>query len=233
MNKTLIELMLEANVEWPEGAEFAAQDSDDNRVYYYHSAPIGRTPEGRVWWLAGHATMPPVKLGETAKDQYKYISRAEYQAAQDKSERDRVFGYSDETIDVDEAPEQSNDKEMTIEQKIKDMVFHQESIARYQEQIKGNQAVVDKLSAEITADLAALGWGERVVEPESVITDWRDLREGDIIECIGESWPDELINRLATVKRIDTSDDELGILAYYKNTCDWGCEFKFISRPSK
>ena len=33
--KHLIELMIEAGVKWPEGAEFAAQDKNDNRVHFY------------------------------------------------------------------------------------------------------------------------------------------------------------------------------------------------------
>lgn len=231
MNKTLIELMLEANVEWPEGAEFAAQDGRDKLLFFSARKPTLRALDDV--WKMDTSGFDLEYIGELASDWREYITRTEYEAAQDKAERDRIFGYKDEAIDEGETPEQEKDKEMTIEQKIKDMVFHQESIARYQEQIGANQTIVDNLSAEIAADLAALGWGERVAEPELVITDWRDLREGDIIVCIGESWPDELINRLATVKRIDTSDDELGILAYYKNICDWGCEFKFISRPSK
>ena len=233
MNKTLIELMLEANVEWPEGAEFAAQDSDDNRVFYYHSAPIGRTPEGSVWRAVGHAAISSVKLGETAKDQYKYISREEYEAAQDKAERDRIFGYADEAIDEGETPEQEKDKEMTIEQKIKDMVFHQESIARYQEQIGANQTIVDNLSAEIAADLAALGWGEQPNGCAGVleITDWRQLKVGDIIEPLS-NWDEQPVRgHQHEVTMIDRNDPDLPILIDY-NGGVWGRDFKFISRPS-
>ena len=37
--KHLIELMIEANVKWPDGAEYAAQDKRSNRVYFYVTKP--------------------------------------------------------------------------------------------------------------------------------------------------------------------------------------------------
>ena len=37
--KHLIELMIEAGVEWPKGAEYAAQDKRDNKVYFFNSKP--------------------------------------------------------------------------------------------------------------------------------------------------------------------------------------------------
>ena len=37
--KHLIELMIEACVEWPDGAEYAAQDKCDNKVYFFNSKP--------------------------------------------------------------------------------------------------------------------------------------------------------------------------------------------------
>ena len=37
--KHLIELMIEAGVEWPDGAEYAAQDKADDRVYFFFDKP--------------------------------------------------------------------------------------------------------------------------------------------------------------------------------------------------
>ena len=37
--KHLIELMIEAGVKWPDGAEYAAQDKRDNKVYFFNSKP--------------------------------------------------------------------------------------------------------------------------------------------------------------------------------------------------
>ena len=37
--KHLIELMIEAGVKWPDGAEYAAQDKADDRVYFFFDKP--------------------------------------------------------------------------------------------------------------------------------------------------------------------------------------------------
>ena len=43
--KHLIELMIEAGVKWPEGAEYAAQDKYDNTVYFFKDKPNVYTGE--------------------------------------------------------------------------------------------------------------------------------------------------------------------------------------------
>lgn len=145
MKKTLLELMLEADVKWPEGAEFAAQDKKNKRVYFFTVKPKCQASCGR-WHDAGVISGSGVELPALCRNWHQTIvTREQYEAA--KSERDAEIATPFGMVNK------------TIEQKIKDMVFHQESIARYQEQIEDNQAVVDKLRAEITSDLAALGWG--------------------------------------------------------------------------
>ena len=231
----LIDLMVKENVQWPEGAEYAAQGNDKN-VFYYLTAPYRFATRNELLAPRGmvHSADGKLLLDELASDWLEYVTRTEYEAAQDKAERDRIFGYADEAIDEGETPEQEKDKEMTIEQKIKDMVFHQESIARYQEQIKDNQAIVDKLHAEVTADLAALGWGEQPAgdDGELGITDWRDLRVGDVIwlqECCvpeGEYVVDDI-----------TPDDEYQPLRVVVSVDGWWPAikintWKFIRRPS-
>ena len=37
--KHLIELMIEADVKWPDGAKYAAQDKCDNQVYFFNDKP--------------------------------------------------------------------------------------------------------------------------------------------------------------------------------------------------
>ena len=49
--KHLIELMIEAGVKWPEGAEYAAQDKDDKRVHFYKNGrPSCYSGDGQ--WMA-------------------------------------------------------------------------------------------------------------------------------------------------------------------------------------
>ena len=49
--KHLIELMIEAGVKWPEGAEYAAQDKVDKRVHFYKNGKPERW-NGDGQWLA-------------------------------------------------------------------------------------------------------------------------------------------------------------------------------------
>lgn len=143
MKKTLLELMIEADVKWPEGAEFAAQDRDDNACHFYNEKPKLLTGFG-IWDGDYHSYW--VALTSLCHNWHQAIvTREQYEAAQ--------------VGQTNKLPTTCGETNKTIEQKIKDMVFHQESIARYQEQVEANQAVVDNLRAEIAADLAALEWG--------------------------------------------------------------------------
>ena len=51
--KHLIELMIEAGVKWPVGAEYAAQDKCDNQVYFFKNKPKVYTGETHYCALLG------------------------------------------------------------------------------------------------------------------------------------------------------------------------------------
>ena len=51
--KHLIELMIEAGVEWPEGAEYAAQDKTTNDLCFYRSKPVRRARFKDEWRPSG------------------------------------------------------------------------------------------------------------------------------------------------------------------------------------
>ena len=79
MSKTLLQLMLENEMEWPSGALFAAQDGDDSNVFWYMDAPYKSAPKNRAWrcriWNFGSAK----KLRELASDyRTKIIDKSEY-----------------------------------------------------------------------------------------------------------------------------------------------------------
>lgn len=48
MRKQLIELMKEAGIKWPEGAEYATQDKETNKVYFHVYYPAVNKGDG-VW----------------------------------------------------------------------------------------------------------------------------------------------------------------------------------------
>lgn len=70
----LIDLMRQAGVQWPEGAEYAAQDGDDGRVFFFSKEPTRR--EGvEVWdWFGCLQTGSKLQL-DVAEDWTTPISR--------------------------------------------------------------------------------------------------------------------------------------------------------------
>jgi hypothetical protein len=103
---------------------------------------------------------------------------------------------------------------------------------------------------EIVVRLAELGWGAPrgpMVQGEPVvtldtpldITDWRNLRPGDIIECLPNDgyWEGWIVGTEAVVLDVELRDYEgdLPIKAGIEGAegrYSWGNEFRFISRPS-
>lgn len=64
------------------------------------------------------------------------------------------------------------------------------------------------------------------------ITDWRDLRVGDVIEAANGGWMQHNIGASAVVNGIDGSDPSRPIRALFNDeAADWGRKFKFIRRP--
>lgn len=100
---------------------------------------------------------------------------------------------------------------------------------------------------EVCVRLAELGWGAprvAAVAGEPVVTldtpldmtDWRNLRPGDIIECVADDgdWEKWIVGTEAVVVDIEPGDYEgyLPIKAGTEDHYSWGNEFRFISRPS-
>lgn len=92
----------------------------------------------------------------------------------------------------------------------------------------------------IVVRLAELGWGApraATAPDESIdITDWRDLRPGDIIEPLnGCGWVPSVLGKEARVIAMEQSAymGDLPILAVNESGFqDWGDKFRFIRRPS-
>ena len=51
MKKPLIQLMKEAGLGWPEGANYAAQDKKDNKIVFYKKRPSKPNKDGDVWFF--------------------------------------------------------------------------------------------------------------------------------------------------------------------------------------
>lgn len=65
----LIDLMRQAGVQWPEGAEYAAQDGDGGpMVTFYRTEPKRAVPGSRVWSHNGQVEGSTFMLDELADD---------------------------------------------------------------------------------------------------------------------------------------------------------------------
>lgn len=91
MKKPLIQLMKDAGVEWPEEADFAAQDKEDLKVYFYICHPVFPEKGYTVWaysedeWavvVGGLVRVRGIKLPELCKKWRKtLITKKEYLGA--------------------------------------------------------------------------------------------------------------------------------------------------------
>lgn len=71
------------------------------------------------------------------------------------------------------------------------------------------------------------------------IIDWRDLRKGDMIRCVGSSWTDVYRNTVREVLELENPDYSNEVQFVIRvgggpNESDythWGIDFEFISRP--
>ena len=82
--KTLLELMLQAGIQWPEGAEYAAQDKDTMRVRFYRKCNPLREFGVDYWSSFGGSLINGVmvKLPEICRNWHKTIvTKAQYEEA--------------------------------------------------------------------------------------------------------------------------------------------------------
>ena len=78
----LLELMLKEEVEWPVGAEFAAQDGDDRTVHFYFESPVKSEYGQRYWVTPGVTAHSKIRINTLSDDwSTRIITREEYQAA--------------------------------------------------------------------------------------------------------------------------------------------------------
>jgi len=96
----------------------------------------------------------------------------------------------------------------------------------------------DAALSELEAAIASIGFAitplvEAKQEPELVITDWQDLRVGDVIQCVGDTWDNDFEGNEAVVTGLESNNYkyEHCIRARIGEESDWGADFIFIRRP--
>jgi len=186
MAKTLIELMVEAEVQWPEGSEYAVQNLMGGDLCFYREKPDAMESD-TVWsttrkdhrYIAGKN----ITLPELACDwPQAIVTRDQYQEAIDRLNLEDIRANRD-IITIPDGWYGGSAQPTTIEQRI--------------DQLLAMEKQVSEMRLALTKDLEAiwLTWMAsdpvsqyQEPEPEPLnITDWRDLRDGDIVEITGST----------------------------------------------
>lgn len=150
----------------------------------------------------------------------------------------------DESIDdlcakvTEENKHQHVDAKPTIEQLAQDYRNAKGHADRLQKEADDAKVAADVKFDEIEKLMESLGFSVIDVgfqsKSELLVNDWRDLKIGDYIRCIGD-WQDEETHGL--IFKVDDVEckeyeGELAIrVAIDDGDCAWGKDFEFISRP--
>ena len=242
--KRLIELMIEAGVKWPDGAEYAAQDKRDNKVCFYVGKPC--IPQGCDYYkytaglIGGNFILPSL----CCNWHQTIVTREQYVEARAANVNEPI-----EQIDTQQKPQYCTSvmRQMpseTIESLLTEIKTkreeHGELVAKAEalmlEITSIEQQVANKLK-EYEFSLYPLATAS---EPELlVITDWRNLQAGDVIKCIpyGDErdntsrwpggWATSIVNTIHVVESIDPASGKISLLGAQ----DSGYAFRFIHRP--
>ena len=239
--KHLIELMIEAGVKWPDGAEYAAQDKDEWLAFYTRKP---YREEGKVTWSSNrcYVANSMKKLDSLCRNWHQTIvTREQYADALAATAMTPVA-----QKETQPAPQYCTSvmrqmPDNTIEQLTADYRAKATEADRL-------QAVADDaLKAADDALIALEKAGELIgliisidTKPKQVdITDWLDLRVGDVIECVpyGDErddasiwpggWAKSIVNANHTVGSVDPGSGKITLL----DAKDSGYAFRFIRRP--
>ena len=240
--KHLIELMIAAGVEWPEGAEYAAQNKDDGKVYFHKYKP--RVPVGWKHWT-GNGIIPGTskKLPEICRNWHQTIvTREQYAKAIAKVK-------PIEQIATQQNPQYCTSvmRQMpseTIESLLAEIKAKQEEHGELVAKVDALVLEITSIEQQVNDKLKEYGFSLYPVATSSetaqlVITDWRNLQAGDVIKCIpyGDErdntsrwpggWATSIIDTIHVVESIDPASGKISRL----DASDAGYAFRFIYRP--
>ena len=225
--KHLIELMIEAGVEWPKGAEYAAQDKRDNKVYFFNSKPT--VMRGDDYFSAengplGHSRLLPSICSNWHQT---IVTREQYAEAV-------AANVSDQVVDTVDAVEWHNPP--SIEQLTAD--YHTKAAEADRLQAAADEALKAAddalLALEKAGELIGLVISIDTKPAQPIITDWRYLRVGDVVEHIEDNGGDLRIGSIGKISEVDEeciNVDYENWKGYSYGVPDDLHKFKFIRRP--
>ena len=179
--KHLIELMIEADVKWPDGAEYAAQDKYDNTVYFFNSKPKVYTGETHYCAPLGTVGNPRLLSSLCRNWHQTIVTREQYVEAVDDASKVVINNNTDCAVEWHNPP--------SIEQLTAD--YHAKAAESDRLQAVADDALKAaddallalKRAGELLGLVISIDTKQKQVEQSSQpdITDWRDLRVGDVI----------------------------------------------------
>ena len=252
-NKHLIDLMIAAGVEWPEDAKYAAQDKDKLCVRFYEKNKPFRSFGMNYWDSIGGSLIRGVMI------KLPYLCRNWHQTIVTKEQYAKavaaIGGNTSQVSESEDVPDSQHAAQLcsgvagvmpseTIESLLTaikekreehgELVTKADALALEITSIE--QQANDKLK-EYGFSLYPVAASLKTAQP--VITDWRDLQAGDVIECIpyGDEryntsrwpggWATSIVGTVHVVKSIDPDSGKISLL----DTKDSGYAFRFIYRP--
>ena len=220
--KHLIELMIEAGVEWPDGAEYAAQDKDCQKVHFYKTKPL---KSGDTYWNAsGCIAYSGIELDSLCRNWHQTIvTREQYAEAV-------AANVSDQVVDTVDAVEWHNPP--SIEQLTSDYYAKAaeadslQSVADEALKAADDALLALEKAGELIGLVISIDTKPKQVE-QPVITDWRDLQVGDVVECV-----DYESDKNGVIIGIDHEDEEQPIkVNRYMSGVAWPFSWRFVRRP--
>lgn len=261
MNKSktwLATALIESGVaKFPEGANWATQDKSDKRVSFYDHCKPERDPAYcDRWGVDGYIGGSRVQLPALNPQWHQTVlSRDEFdQFVAETVSRSTAVG-DDETnlaaeeelraLTAVESPEQraklAHIYAPTLDQLLQDWRNADDFAQRKQTEADEAAAMRDERWQAVQARAGEMNvtvgrCESRVTEPELVITDWRELRVGDIIEYVDGDIKDKIGMTGPVVELALSAEDGM----FVRLKCDngpnkgrlgWPREWRFIRRP--
>ena len=250
-NKHLIELMIEAGVKWPKGAEYAAQDKDE-WLAFYTNKPYRE--DGKVTWSSNGCYVADSlkKLDLLCRNWHlTIVTREQYAEA-----LAAIGGKTNQVRESEGVPDSQTAAQLysgvagampskLIEQLTAD--YHAKAAEADRLQAVADEALKAADDALLALEKAGEAIGlvisvdtkpkqeEPPVEPEQpVITNWRDLRVGDVVEHVEHNGGSAKIGSHGVVSKtfdycIIVDYPEHNDYVYSVPECQH--KFRFIRRP--
>ena len=235
-SKKQLAQIIHENGGWRGGAEWAAQDKNPLEVgFWLASKKPNREPwPGGIWvgdgWSGSSNSIKCAGVQLVENWHQTVLSRDEY-----------FFLYQNQGLE-DALDEPMVEAAPTIEQLAAYYRNCKDYADRKQQEADAAKADAEAKLAELVAAGKALGLVLRAVEqepePELVITDWRDLQIGDVIEYVDGDIKNKIGMSGPVVEFAPAATDGM----YVRLKCDngpnkgrlgWPRQWRFIRRPSK